>query len=227
MTHIDVLTLAALGGVIPALVWLWFWLREDRHPEPWQYITLVFIMGIVAVPVVIPFQKSINSCVYLAPLLTYFSWAALEELFKYAAAYFAALRNKVNDEPIDPVIYMIVAALGFAAIENTLFLTEPISKELIVDSVVIANLRFVGATLLHVVCSATVGLFLAFSFYKSRKKKILYLIIGLLTATVIHALFNLIVTSDSQLGGPITALLYTWTGAMFLIFAFEKVKKIR
>lgn len=231
MTHFDVIALAALGGMIPTLVWLWFWLREDRHPEPWQYITLVFIMGIVAVPIVIPFQKfikylsTLNSFIFLTPALMYFAWAALEELFKYSAAYFAALRNYVNDEPIDPIIYMIIAALGFAALENTLFLLEPISKQLIVDSVVIANLRFVGATLLHVVASATVGIFLSLAFYKSKKEKVIYLIIGLLTATVIHAPFNIIVTSDSQLGGPITALLYTWIGALFLIFIFEKIKK--
>lgn len=225
MTHFDVMTLAALGGVIPTLIWLWFWLREDRHPEPWQYITLVFIMGIVAVPIVIPFQKSINSFLFLSPALLFFAWAALEEVFKYSAAYFAAIRNYINDEPIDPIIYMIIAALGFAALENTLFLMEPISKQLIVDSVVIANLRFVGATLLHVVSSATVGIFLSLAFYKSKKEKFLYLIIGLFTATVIHALFNIIVTSESQLGGPITALLYTWIGALFLIFIFEKIKK--
>lgn len=224
MAPIDVITLAALGGMLPAFVWLWFWLREDRHPEPWQYITLVFIMGMVVVPIVIPFQKAVEEYLYITPALTYLMWSSLEEIFKYAAAYFAALRSKVNDEPIDPVIYMIVAALGFAALESTLFLIGPISEKLVVDSIVITNLRFIGATLLHVVSSAIVGIFLAISFYKKRSERIPYLLSGLILATVFHALFNLILISEDQLGGPLIALMYTWIGAMFLIFALEKVK---
>ena len=227
MTPIDVITLAVLGGMIPSLVWLWFWLREDRHPEPWQYITLVFIMGMVVVPIVIPFQKGVEEYLYIAPALTYILWASLEEFFKYAAAYFAALRSKVNDEPIDPVIYMIVAALGFAALESTLYLIGPISQQLIVDSVVITNLRFIGAMLLHVVSSAIVGVFLAISFYKPRMERVPYVIAGLVLATVFHALFNLILISEKQFGGPFIALLYTWIGALFLIFILEKVKRIR
>ncbi len=238
MTPIDIITLAALGGIIPALVWLWFWLREDDHPEPWQYITLVFIMGMVMVPIVIPFQKAVEEyssavilCVQFLPLFKFFVWAGLEEVFKYAAAYFAALRNKVNDEPVDSIIYLIVAALGFAALENALFLTGPLSQELsqqlIVDSVVIANLRFIGATLLHVVASATVGVFLAFSFYKTRKEKMLYLLVGLFYATLLHTLFNVVLMSQGDTGGPLLAISIAWIGAMFLIFIFEKVKKIK
>ncbi len=237
MTPIDIITLAAVGGIIPALVWLWFWLREDEHPEPWQYITLVFILGMVTVPVVIPFQKAVDeyshllvSYVQFVPLITFFIWAGLEEVFKYAAAYFAALRNKVNDEPVDSIIYLIVAALGFAALENALFLAGPLSgepsRQLVVDSLVIANLRFIGATLLHVVASATVGVFLAFSFYKSKKEKVLYLMAGLLFATLLHTAFNVVLMSQSPMGGSITAILITWISAMILIFVFEKVKKI-
>ena len=233
MTPIDVITIAALGGLIPALIWLWFWIREDEHPEPWQYIVLVFVLGMIMVPIVIPFQKTIEvytetlKCVAFIPLLTYFLWAGLEEVFKYAAAYFAALRNPVNDEPIDPVIYMIVAALGFAALENTLYLIDPVSQKLVVDSVVIANLRFIGATLLHVVSSAIVGIFLAYSFYKPVKEKIIYLILGLFFATLLHAMFNVVLISEKDIGGPIAALFITWIAAMILIITFEKVKKIK
>lgn len=233
MTPIDVITIAALGGLIPALVWLWFWIREDEHPEPWQYVILVFMLGMIMVPIVIPFQKTTEvytetlKFIPVIPFFIYFLWAGLEEIFKYSAAYFAALRNPVNDEPIDPVIYMIIAALGFAALENSLYLIDPISQKLVVDSVVIANLRFIGATLLHVVSSATVGIFLAFSFYKPIKQKVIYLIVGLFFATLLHSMFNIVLISKKDIGGPIMALFITWIAAMVLIMVFEKVKKIK
>ena len=49
---------AAAGGILPALAWLWFWLREDsRHPEPRQLIALAFLAGMATVAVVIPIEN--------------------------------------------------------------------------------------------------------------------------------------------------------------------------
>jgi len=34
-----------LGGIVPTLLWLWFWRREDRlHPEPRRLILLAFVL---------------------------------------------------------------------------------------------------------------------------------------------------------------------------------------
>jgi RsiW-degrading membrane proteinase PrsW (M82 family) len=42
--------LAILGGIGPAMLWLWFWLKEDRlHPEPKALLTRVFLFGGLAV----------------------------------------------------------------------------------------------------------------------------------------------------------------------------------
>ena len=41
---------ALLSGVLPALLWLWFWLKEDNlHPEPRKVIARTFISGAIAV----------------------------------------------------------------------------------------------------------------------------------------------------------------------------------
>jgi RsiW-degrading membrane proteinase PrsW (M82 family) len=43
-------TFAVLGGVLPPLIWLWFWLKEDtRRPEPKALIGLAFLSGILAI----------------------------------------------------------------------------------------------------------------------------------------------------------------------------------
>ena len=247
MSPFDVIALAALGGFIPALVWLWFWLREDKnHPEPWQYITLTFIAGMVAVPLVIPFQKALYPYLeltyFVAPMLVLFLWAFLEEIFKYFAAYFAALKSPVNDEPIDPVIYLITAALGFAALESTLYLIGPylvldvasdtvevlpLTQDLLVDSVVISNLRFLGAALLHVVASAVVGLFLAFSFRKPKSERRFYLFMGILLASILHTGFNIaLLFPGDGIEGVSIAFSIVWLSAIMLILLFEKVKTL-
>ncbi len=51
------LVVAPILGIVPALLWLWFWLKEDVHPEPLKMITLSFLGGMVAVVLVLPFQQ--------------------------------------------------------------------------------------------------------------------------------------------------------------------------
>ena len=47
-----------MGGVAPALLWLWFWLKEDNQkPEPKGLIATIFFIGMICVIVVIPFQN--------------------------------------------------------------------------------------------------------------------------------------------------------------------------
>ena len=82
------------------------------------------------------------------------------------AAYLAALRFRVFDEPLDGVIYLVTAALGFSALENVFFLITPAQGGDLLRTIVTGDLRFIGASLLHTLASATIGVSLALSFYK-------------------------------------------------------------
>ena len=136
------------------------------------------------------------------------------------------LRRREDDEPIDTVIYMITAALGFAALENILFLIAPVTGGDVVGGVVTGSLRFVGATLLHVVSSAIVGIFIAFVFYRSRFVKFVFGLAGLLFAIVLHTVFNLSIIEESN-GIMITAFYSVWIAIVFLLLVLEKIKTIK
>ena len=215
---------ALLGGIIPALLWLWFWRREDKlHPEPRRLILLVFIMGMLTIPFIIPIQKY-AATIFSGGLLILI-WAATEELFKFGFAYFSVLRNKEMNEPIDEVIYMITIALGFAALENALFLIEPISNGEFIQSVITGNFRFLGATLLHVLSSATVGVFMAFAFYKSKTMKFIYTTIGIILAILLHTLFNFSIINSSETN-IILVFAFVWAGIIILLLLIERIKTI-
>lgn len=216
---------AFLGGFLPALFWLWFWLRQDsRCPEPRSLIFLAFIAGMVAVPIVIPFEKWAQGIWTGTTLIIV--WAAIEEVAKLALAYVAVLRRKALNEPVDAVIYMITVALGFAALENTLFLLDPLLKGDILVSITTGNLRFLGATLLHTVSSAVIGIAIAFSFYKKKKTRRTYLFTGVILAIVLHALFNFFIIESS--GEKILYVFFgVWVAVLALILSFEHVKRIK
>jgi RsiW-degrading membrane proteinase PrsW (M82 family) len=223
---------AIAGGVLPALAWLWFWRREDsRHPEPRRLIALAFFAGMLAVAVVIPIEKFVQPYAgdvsWLPPMtILFIAWAFIEEITKYLAAYITVLRRAEDDEPIDPVIYMVTTALGFAAAENTLFLLSPLAGSTVVQTLITGNLRFVGATLLHVLSSAVIGLALALSFYAKRNIKRRYAFFGVIVASILHSVFNFFIinTTEEHL---LRTFAFVWLGIVALLAVLEFVKRIK
>src|SRR3989344_3045443 len=186
---------AFLGGILPALLWLWFWLKEDgKNPEPKRLIVAALVSGMLAVPIALYFEGVAKSAIQSGFYLL-LAWAIIEEVAKYLGAYIVAFRSicldksKCMDEPIDPAIYLISAALGFAALEKSLFLLAPVGQGIFFASLITGNLRFVGAMVLRVVASGALGLAMGLSFYKSAAAKRLYFALGLCTSIALHTLF--------------------------------------
>lgn len=229
--------LAILGGLLPALAWLSFWLREDVHPEPKKLILKSFFYGMCAVPFALVFQFLINYLLIQGQSieLVFFTnwplaigaiilWALSEEYFKYKAAFNGGLNNKENNEPVDPIIYMIAAALGFAALENTLFIFWPLLADDSTTAFMTGNMRFIGSTMLHVATSAIIGIFASFAFYKDKKIKRKHLILGFITAVSLHTLFNSFIIRSEEF--TIVGFASVWLTIILVIMFFEKVKKI-
>jgi RsiW-degrading membrane proteinase PrsW (M82 family) len=220
-----IFTIAFVSGLVPAIFWLWFWLREDKkNPEPLHLIIITFIAGMAIVPLALPLQKLAIE-IYTGDNLIW-SWVIIEEVLKYGVAVAVILWNRAVDEPIDMIIYMIVIALGFSALENALFLLTPLAVGDFLNSALTGSFRFLGATLLHVLASGTVGIFLAFAFYKSNFARICYGMIGLCMAIVLHALFNFFIMDDTSGETILVVFLFVWIGIIMLFLVFEKVKHL-
>lgn len=214
--------IAFLAGLIPALFWLWFWLREDKaHPEPKALLTTSFIAGMLIVALVLPLQEFAMKRFTGDNLI--FVWVIIEETLKYSAALIVVLWNKAVDEPIDAIIYMITIALGFSALENAFFIFNPLEDGNIVSSFQTGNFRFLGASLLHVLASGTVGISMALSYYARSWIKILSATFGLFVAIILHALFNFFIM-DADANTILTVFMFVWMGIVVLFILFEKVK---
>src|SRR3989338_10731946 len=205
-------------GLAPSLVWLSFYLKKDCHPEPKALLAKAFLMGIIISPLAILLQLGFSEGVRyffdIVPDLlqqgtpAFFLWSSfVEEFLKFFAIYLIVIRSPDFDEPIDAMIYMITAALGFAAIENVLVMFGLISGGVGTALNTLA-LRFIGATLLHALASGLIGYFLAMSwFFREHKKKLL--VFGLAIATLFHAAFNMLIASSQESANPVVGLVYT------------------
>lgn len=226
MLELQPYMIALAGGFLPVLAWLWFFLREDsKHPEPKRLLFLAFIAGGISVALAIAVEQYV--ALFIGSMtMTFIAWSIIEEIIKFIFAYGTVLRLKSDDEPIDPVIYMVTVALGFAAVENTLFLLAPMAGASASEIVMTGNLRAIGATLLHVLTSAVVGACIGLAFYKKRSIRIEAGIIGLILACVIHGSFNYFVL---QATGATMLQIFgvVWIGIVILIALLEYIKRIR
>jgi RsiW-degrading membrane proteinase PrsW (M82 family) len=150
--------------------------------------------------------------------------ALVEEVAKYLIIKIRILRDPEFDEPIDAMIYMIIAGLGFAALENILVLFVLKQPDLIEKTILTLTGRFIGATFLHALCSANIGFFLALSLIK-KKRNLLYLAVGLFVSIILHGVYNLAITIE---GWSKTIIVITMLSGLFLLvwYEFKKVNKL-
>ena len=221
-------------GLAPSIIWLLFYLRKDCHPEPKHLLARTFLMGIIISPIAILLQLSfvqlgrIESLQYFFIFSqnssSFYVWAALvEEFIKFYAVRLVILRNPEFDEPIDAMIYMITAALGFAAMENILVMFR-LAPDGASATLGIWGLRFIGATFLHSLSSAIVGYFLAMSwFFQHHKGKLT--IIGIILATIFHFTFNtLLSSSENRFVNLVYSMILLSIMAFFVSILFDKLR---
>ncbi len=230
--------LYVIFGILPSLTWLFYYLRKDKQPESKKMILAIFIWGaVVTLPVFFVqialatlLSKSNLPAVAISVIYWFIVISFTEEIFKYLVVKSQVLSHHEFDEPVDAMIYMVIAALGFAALENILYLFSPIDQlsfnDVVNRTVVISFIRFIGATFLHTLCSALVGYFLAMSF-KQAKNRIFLAVFGILAATLLHGIYDFsIMTIDGPLKIviPVAVLIIL---ASFVISRFEKLKKLK
>ena len=214
---------AFLGGLLPSFIWLYFLLKEDAsHPEPKALVALTFVAGMAAVPLALPLEHYVKE--YLNGSLSVITaWALIEETLKYLMAAIFILWRRAVDEAPDYVIYMITIALGFASAENMLFLIAPLSDGNFANGFFTGDIRFLGATLLHVVASAAIGFALAFSAKYRPLGRVAAAALGLILAIALHAAFNMLIINQGA-STALAAFFFVWVTAVIFFAAFEVLK---
>lgn len=217
---------ALLVGILPSFIWLSFWMREDsEHDEPRWLLSLSFLSGMIAVIIAIFVEKYIGDTVTDISW-RYALWAAAEEILKFLVFCGIILHSEYNTEPIKGMIYCVAIALGFAALENTFFIFGPFSSGEITRGIITGNMRFMGATLIHVISSATVAFPLGLVYYQGALSKIIAATIGLAGAIILHTTFNLSIINGSSTD-TLRTFGWIWLAAVVLIIFFEEVKAIK
>lgn len=213
-------------GLAPSIIWLLFFLRKDSHPESNSMILKVFFLGMVAVFPAALIELGFGEVVKIEILYIFIGVALVEEVVKYLVVKKKVLKDPEFDEPLDVMLYMIIAALGFAASENLLVLFPLLDPFQLFETAVVSSFRFVGATFLHALCSGLLGYFLALSFFEP-KNRLKLLSLGFFTVVLLHGLYNF---SIIKIGGNlkfILPIIILISLALFVSLGFKKLKELK
>lgn len=205
----------------PGVFWLWYFARKNVYrPGPRRLLVLTFFAGmLVTIPVSIIeglfLDESILSdeatiaSVAVAMLLVV---GPTEELSKFLAVRFTAYRSLYFDEPSDGLVYAAAASLGFASLENLVYVLT-FGPEVII-------LRAPLSTLAHVIFGSVWGYMLGSQ--TQREKGGFWLVAGgLALAAGIHAAFNVALFTI-----PLVALLIVIAGASWTIRRFHWAQRV-
>jgi RsiW-degrading membrane proteinase PrsW (M82 family) len=208
-------------GLLPAIIWMAFFLQEDKkRPEPKRLIISTFLLGGAIAFVTLQFQTVFSDISTSIGVRAYspfsiFWLAGIEEFFKFLVVFLWVSKRKDFDEPIDAMIYMIIAALGFATVENIASVARA------TNGFELVTLRFLGATFLHTLSSGLLGYYWAIGLL--RKTVTSFLAAGWFVATLLHSIFNALIL----IYGPVFQVtIFLVFVAFFVLSDFEKLKRI-
>jgi RsiW-degrading membrane proteinase PrsW (M82 family) len=207
-------------STLVALFWLRRFRRMDKYEkEPERLIYVTFGAGALAIVPSAILESFVDvSNLSGSPLLPHlflvFLWVGIvEEFFKYLAVRLTVYRSNQFNEVMDGMIYMISAALGFAAAENVGYILG--------FGFFVGVLRAILSYLGHVSFSAVLGYYLGKAKIEG-KGNLLW--VGFIWAICLHWLYDaffVIGTVDSSLGFLFLGLM-AWVFGLILTYLLSR-----
>ncbi len=202
-------------ALIPAILWLFFfYVQDQREPEPKGMVIQVFILGaLLAAAVGVPLVENIfNISAWIYESLAVNLLGAIlvvgftQEFLKFAAVRFSIFGSSEFDERTDGIIYATSAGLGYATVLNVAYIINSGGA-----SLGMAAIRLVLTALAQASFAGVTGYFLGRE--KLERRPLWWLPLGVFLAAVLNGLFFTLwgSLSNATIRGQ-AALVNPWLG---------------
>lgn len=211
-----ILTLA----ILPVIVLAVYIYRQDKYEkEPFGMLLRAFFLGILAIPIDVVIVGFINMIIPGGTVFyqAFFEAGIPEELCKWALFMLVIWRNRNFNEFFDGIVYACFIGLGFACVENIMYVfgNETIGGALS-TGVVRALLSVPG----HFLFAVIMGYFLGMAKFKPQKRN-KYLTLSLVCPMLAHGLFDYLL----MLSSAFSENNIEWMGTiLFLVFIYLDIK---
>ena len=213
----DIIILAL--AVAPVIWLLRYVYKKDKYEkEPLSMLIVAFVLGILSIPLDLIIVGIINS-LWVGSWVFYSAfWEAgiPEELSKWTLFMLVIWRNKNFNEFFDGIVYATFIGLGFACVENIMYV---FGAESFFGSIGISVLRALLSVPGHFLFGVLMGYYLAMAKYNPQNRK-KYLIYSLIIPMLAHGVFDYLIMLASSLSDAVPFL----GVVLFIVFIFFDVK---
>ncbi|MFG6148671.1 glutamic-type intramembrane protease PrsW [Halobacillus sp. B23F22_1] len=192
------------AAVAPAVALMTFiYLSKRIELEPLPLIIRMFILGAILVFPLMFIQYAFESeAIFQSPIMkSIFLAGLLEEFFKWFFFLFVAYRHADFDHHYDGIIYGVAISLGFATLENIIYLFA--------NGIEIALLRAVFPVSSHALFGLLMGFYMGKAKFSLRYRR-LSISLALIIPVVLHSLYDYFIVSSIWLYLIIPFMIFLW-----------------
>lgn len=177
-------------AIAPGIFWLWYFYTRDRYePEPKSLVVWMFVMGVLVTIPVAFFQGFISIFIVSTIIMASVVAPIVEEYAKFIVVRRTMYRHPEFNEPMDGIVYAVAVGLGFASLENVLYVVSAYLQSPALGAgtlVVRAFLSVPG----HAIFAGMWGYALGIAKFSVPERRQSIILQGLVIAMVLHGLFN-------------------------------------
>lgn len=188
------LLLLALAPVFVLLAYIW--LRDKYEKEPWSMLIKALLLGALSVIPIMFLENLLMSFIdlfsgYTRAFYNAFVVAAFsEELFKFLFLYALIWKSREFNEKFDGIVYAVFISLGFAGVENIMYVFRYGHETGIV--------RALTAVPAHFLFGVTMGYFVGMARFYSKRRTVL-IRSALLVPMLLHGFYDFILMAQHQI----------------------------
>ena len=173
-------------AVLPPLLIAFYIYKKDKFDkEPKELILKSFLFGCLSVIPIVILELIFNENIFSNYFVYMFCGVALvEEGMKYFFLKKYLFNKPEFDEPFDGIVYAVMVSLGFATIENLVYVFIYYPDQ----QISIAIQRMISAIPLHASCGVIMGYYVGLAKFSSSSR--ILLLKGVFFATMLHAIYN-------------------------------------
>ena len=185
-------------AIVPAVICLSaVYLADRQDKEPLTLLMLTFVLGAIAVlPAILIEEFLLKFNVFSGNISVFYNAFIVagltEEFLKRLVVVRLPYRSKYFDEKLDGIVYAVFASMGFATVENIIYVVFTYS-----NNAFIGLYRGIFSVPAHAIFGITMGYYLSLArFYKDKRRKRSNYIKSLVMPVILHGIFNFILMSE-------------------------------
>ncbi len=202
-----------------AILLAYIWVRDKYEKEPFKMLLIALFLGAISVIPVLIVESILMLFINLFQETMKAFWNAFvvaaftEELFKFLFLYLLIWKSKEFNEKFDGIVYAVYISLGFAAVENLMYVLD--------YGVHVGWIRAITAVPAHFLFGVTMGFFFGQAkFYPNQKNKLIRA--ALIYPILLHGVYDFIIMT----GHPYYLLLFIPFIIFMWIYGLKKMKQL-